>query len=102
MKKKAKDHVLFSEQIRNVDYKIYPRQEARSSWETQSDGQSFRETGCNIVAYRVPGISISTLQEQDEQRQRTVGQLIEKFESHQHKEQFLKDMSQTQKEEQVQ
>ena len=25
------------------------RQEARSSWETQSDAQSFQETGCNIV-----------------------------------------------------
>ena len=74
-----------------------PRQEARSSWETQSDAQSFRETGCNIVDYRVPGISLSTAQQQDEQRQHTVAKLTEKFESHQHKEQFLKDVSQTQK-----
>ena len=74
-----------------------PRQEARSSWETQSDAQSFRETGCNIVDYRVPGISFSTVQQQDEQRQHAVAKLIEKFESHQHKEQFLQDMSQTQK-----
>ena len=48
------------------------RQEARSSWETQSDAQSFWETGCNIVDYRVPGISLSTVQQQDEQRQHTV------------------------------
>ena len=74
-----------------------PRQEARSSWETQSDAQSFRETGCNIVDYRVLGISLSTIQQQDEQRQHTVAKLIEKFGSHQQEEQFLKDMSQTQK-----
>ena len=72
-------------------------QEARSSWETQSDAQSFRETGCNIVDYRVPGISFSTVQQKDEQRQQTVAKLIEKFESHPYKEQFLKDMSQTQR-----
>ena len=45
---------------------------------------------------RVPGISLSTVEQQDEQRQHTVAKLIEKFESHQHKEQFLKDMSQAQ------
>ena len=73
-----------------------PRQEARSSWETQSDAQSFRETGCNIVDYRIPGISFSTVQQQDEHRQQTVAKLIEKFDSHQYEEQF-KDMSQTQK-----
>ena len=64
---------------------------------TQSDAQSFRETGCNIVDKRVPGISLSTAQQQDEQRQHKVAKLTEKFESHQHKEQFLKDVSQTQK-----
>ena len=74
-----------------------PRQEARSSWDTQSDAQSFRETRCNIVDYRVPGISLSAVQQQDEQRQHTVAKLIEMFASHQHKGQFLKDMSQTQK-----
>ena len=74
-----------------------PRQEARSSRKTHSDAQGFRETGCNIVDYRVPGISLSTVQQQDEQRQQTVAKLIEKSESHQYKEQFLKDMSQTQK-----
>ena len=47
--------------------------------------------------YRIPGISLSTVQEQDEQRQHTVAKLIEKFESHKYKEQFLQDMSQTQK-----
>ena len=74
-----------------------PRQAARSSWEAQKDAQSFRETGCNIVDCRVPGISLSTVQQQDEQGQHTVAKLNEKFESHHHKEQFLKDMSQTKK-----
>ena len=74
-----------------------PRQEARSSWEPKSVAQIFLETGCDIVDYRVSGMSLSTVQQQDEQWQHTVAKLIEMFESHQHKEQFLKDMSQTQK-----
>ena len=72
------------------------RQEARSSSETQSDAQSLRETGCNIVDYRVPGISLSTVQQQDEQRQHTVANLMEMFEVHQHKEKFLQDTNQMQ------
>ena len=36
-----------------------PSQEARSSLETQSEVRSFWETGCNIVSYRIPGISLS-------------------------------------------
>ena len=72
-------------------------QEARSSWETQSEVRSFQETGCNIVDNRIPGISLSTVQEQAERKRQTVAKLIEKFESHKYKEQFLRDMSQTQK-----
>ena len=49
------------------------------------------------MEHRVPGISLSTAQQQDDQRQRTVAKLTEKFGSHQHKEQFLKDVNQTQK-----
>ena len=74
-----------------------PTQKARSSQETQSDAQSFREIGCNVVDYRIPGTSISTVQEQDEHRQHKLAQLIEMFESHKHKDQFLKHMSQTKK-----
>ena len=47
--------------------------------------------------YRIPDISLSTVQEQDEQKRQAVAKLIEKFESHKYKEQFLQDMSQTQK-----
>ena len=74
-----------------------PSEEARSSWKTQSEAQSFWETGCNIVDCRIPGMSLSTVQEQDEQRQQTVAKLIEKLKSHMYKEQFLQDMSQPQK-----
>ena len=38
-----------------------PCQEARSSWETQSEVRSFQETGCKIVDFRIPGISLSTV-----------------------------------------
>ena len=74
-----------------------PRQEARSFWEPQSDAQSYGETWNSAVDYIIPGISHSTVQQQDEQRQHTVAKLIEMFEQHQHKEQFLEDVSQTQK-----
>ena len=52
------------------------RREARSSWESQQDADSYGETRCNIVDYRVPGISLSTVQQPDEQRQHTVAKLI--------------------------
>ena len=80
-----------------MDYKIYPDKEQDHLGKTQNGAQSSRETGCNIVDNRVPIISLSTVQQLDEPRQHTVAKLIEKFESHQHKEQILRDMSQTQK-----
>ena len=89
----AQDHVLFSEQIRNVDYNVYPDKKQDNLGKHEGDAQNFRETGCNIVDYRVPGISLSTVQQQVEQSQHNVAKLIEKFESRQHKEQFLKDES---------
>ena len=39
----------------------------------------------------------STVQEQDEQKRQTVAKLIEKFEVHKYKEQFLQDVNQMQK-----
>ena len=69
---------------------------ARSPWESQQDAESDGETRSNTTDYRVPGISISTMKLQDARRQNNVTKLIEIFEKHQHKEQFLKDMSQKQ------
>ena len=54
------------------------------------------ETRSNTADDRIPGISISTVKLQDARRQNNVTKLIEMFEKHQHKEQFLKDMSQKQ------
>ena len=90
-------HVLCSKLTRSVVYKILPVQEARSSWEPQNDAKSYLETCSNIVDYRIPGISLSTVKQQDVKRQNKVKKLIEMFERHLHKQQFLQDLSQTQK-----
>ena len=74
-----------------------PVQEARSSWESQRDAESYGETRSNTADYRVPGISISTVKLLDARRQNNVTKLIEMFEKkHQLEEQFLKDVSQKQ------
>ena len=66
-------------------------QEARSSWESQQDAESYGETRSNTADHRVPGISISTVELQDARRQNNVKKLIEMFEKH-----HLKDTSQKQ------
>ena len=76
--------------------KDLPIQEARSFWESQQDAESYGETRSNTADYRAPGLSTSTVKLQDAQQQNHVTKLIEMFEKHQHKEQFLKDMSQKQ------
>ena len=73
-----------------------PIQEARSSWESQQDAERCRETRSNTADFRATGIPISTVNLQDARRQNKVTKLIEMFERHQHKEQFLNDMSQKQ------
>ena len=78
-KEKAQDHVLFSEQIRTVDYKIYPDKKQNHLGKHKAMHRASGKPRCNIVDYRVPGISLSTVQQQDEQRQHTVAKLIEKF-----------------------
>ena len=71
-----------------------PVQEARSSWESQQDAESYGETRSNIADYRIPSLSISTVKLQDARRQNNVTKHIEMFEKHQHEEQFLKDIGQ--------
>ena len=72
-------------------------QDARSSWDPPSDSKSYGETCNNAVDYRILGIPLSTVEQQDTTRENHVKKLIEKFENHQHKESFLQDLSQTQK-----
>ena len=57
-------------------------QEARSSWDPPSE-RSYRETWNNAVDYRILVILLSTLEQQDTNRQNKVKKLIEKFENHQ-------------------
>ena len=88
--------MLCSEQIRNVVHKIY--------WHKKQD-----HLGKHKAMHRASGKPDATLWITEFQaypseqfnrrmnRQQTVAKLIEKFESHQYEEQFLKDMSQTQK-----
>ena len=74
----------------------------RSSWEFQQEAESYGETRSNTADYRILGIPISTVKLQDARRQHNVTKLIEMFERHEHKEQFLKDMSQKAGDQQVQ
>ena len=65
---------------------------------TPSASQIYGEGTCsNIVDYRVLGIPLSTVEQQDAKRENMVKTLIEKFEKHQRKESYIKDLSQTQK-----
>ena len=72
-------------------------QDARSSWHPTSESKSFRETCSNTVDYRISGVPLSAVEQQDTKRENKVKKLIEKFECHQHEESFLQDLSQTQK-----
>ena len=72
-------------------------QDARSSWEPSSDSKSYGETCDSTVDYRISGVPLSAVEQQDTRRENKVKKLIEKFESHKHKESFLQDLSQTQK-----
>ena len=72
-------------------------QDARSSWDPPNESKSYRETWNNAVDNRIPGTPISTVEQQDTNRQIKVKKLIEKFETNQHKDSFLQDVCQTQK-----
>ena len=71
-------------------------QDARSSWKSQQDAESYGETRSNTADYRIPGFSISTVKLQDARGPNNVTKLIEMFEKHQHKGHFLKDMREKQ------
>ena len=53
------------------------------------------EPESNTVDCRIPGVLFSAVEHQDTHRKDKVKPLIEKFESHQHKESFLQDFKQT-------
>ena len=47
--------------------------------------------------YRISGVPLSAVEQQDTTRENKVKKLIEKFENHQHKESSFQDLSPTQK-----
>ena len=86
-KENAQDHVLFSEQIRNVDCKINTdkKQDHLRKHKAMHNRATGKPDGTSWIS--VPGISLSTVQQQDERRGPTF----------QHKEQHPKVISQTHK-----
>ena len=60
-------------------------QDARSSWEASSDSKSHGEICDNTVDYRISGVPLSAVEQQDTTRENKGKKLIEKFENHQHK-----------------
>ena len=71
-------------------------QDARTSCDHPSaSDRSSRETWCNNVDYRIPGIPHSAVEQQDTNRRDTVKKLIQQFESHPNKESFLQDLNKT-------
>ena len=72
-------------------------QDARSSRDQPGESKSSRETWNNTVDYRIPGNPLSAVEQQDDTTlENKVKKLIEKIESHPHKESFLHDLSLTQ------
>ena len=71
--------------------------DARTSCDQPSGSQSSRETWCNNVDYRILGLPLSAVEQQDTNRKDKVERLIQQFESHPNKESFLQDMNQTEK-----
>ena len=79
-----------------MDYKIYRDKKQDHLGKHKAMHRAARKPDATLWITEFQAY-LSIVQQQDEQRQHTVAKLIEKFESHQHKEQFFKDISQTQK-----
>ena len=59
--------------------------------------KSYGEICNNTVDYRILGVPLSAVEQQNTTRENKVKRLIEKFENHKNKESFIQDMRQTQK-----
>ena len=78
--------------IRNAVYKIYTTK--------KQDHLGTHKAIHRVTVkldYRIPDIRLSAVEQQDAKLENKVRKLTEMFERYQHKEQFLKDFSQTQK-----
>ena len=70
-------------------------QDATTYCDQPSGSKMSRETRRNTVDYRIPGVLLSAVEQQDTHRKGKVKQLIEKFENHPNKEAFIQDFKQT-------
>ena len=70
-------------------------QDARTSRDQPSGSKLRWEPWRNTVDYRIPGVPLSAVEQQDTHRKGKVKQLIEKFENHPNKESFFQDFKQT-------
>ena len=69
--------------------------DARTSYDQPSGSKSSWETGCDTVDYRISGVPLSAVEQQDTNRKDTAKKLIEKSENHPKKESFFQDFQQT-------
>ena len=60
----------------------------------QADQKNAWEIGSNTVDYRISGVPLSAVEQQDTHCKDKVKKLIEKFENHPYKESFLQDLKQ--------
>ena len=67
-------------------------QDARSSWEPSSDSESYGETCNNTVVYRISGVPLSAVEQQNTTRGNKVKRLIEKFVNHKQRKSFIQDL----------
>ena len=70
-------------------------QDAITSCDQPSGSKMPWATGSNTVDYRILGVPLSAIEQQDTNRKDKVKKLIEKFEIHPNKEPFLQDFKQT-------
>ena len=69
-------------------------QDARESSNHHSESElSYGENRCGNIDYKIHGIPLSVVQQQDTNRTETVKKLIQKFESHPTKKSFLQDLN---------
>ena len=69
-------------------------QDAGTSYDQPSGSKMPWETGSNTVDYRILGVPISAVEQQDTHRKDKVKKLIEQFENHPNKESFLQNFKQ--------
>ena len=70
-------------------------QDARTSCDQPSGSKIPWETARNTVDYRILGVPLSAVEQQDTHRKDKGKQLIEEFENHPNKESFIQDFKQT-------